>query len=1367
MKTLSTKLPLASLLAMLLLWLSSAPGRAQGGDLQPLPGQAFRFERLAGATTKVSILDITQDSQGFLWFGSSDGLFRYDGYRTTVFRHDPNDPTTLSDNWAKALLEDTRGNLWVGTRTGLNRFDPETQHFTRYQHNPDDPHSLSENRISTMLEDSQGNLWIGTRSGLNRFDLEIGQFVTYLHDPKNPNSLSNNAILGIAEDAQGALWVATQSGLNKLVLASDDSVQFTRYEHNPDDPYSLSDNYATSIFVDDQDTLWVGTWGGGLNQLTVAERDKATPQFVRYQNQPDDPHSLGHNIVTKIFEDSQGVLWVGTGDGLDQFDRQRQIFQRHLHDSADPNSLSGNSILSIFEDAQGLLWVGVEGSGVNKFDRHTLDFSHYRHDPADPHSISDAPVSAFAEDAQGTLWLATAGGGLNHLLPAGAQEPARFISHHFDEADPASLSSDMVYDIICDSRGNLWIATEEGLNQLQPGDAREPDRFIRYQHDENDPASLSANEIETVFEDYHGRLWVGTFGGGLDQLVPGTGLEPAHFIHYQNDIDDPTSLSSNIVYVVAEDSQGVLWLGTRGGGLDQMIPGDAPDDPPHFLRYQYDESNPRSLASTTVFDVFEDSRGRLWVGTWGGGLQQLDRTRGDFTSYHEPDGFSDHVYNILEDKQGYLWLNTLKGLARFDPTTETFTHFDEANGLATFLEGRAYQDQAGNFYFGGVNGFNVFQPAQISENRYQPRVLLTDFRLFNESVPVGGESPLQQPIWQTDNLTLSYADDIVSFEFAALDYAAPDRIRYQFKLDGYEDTWNDVASDRRYTTYTNLPAGDYVFRVRGTNSAGLWSQQEVALALTVTPPWWETVWFRGGLAVLMVGLLVAAFAWQRRVATQRERALEALVAARTAELIDINQELKMANAQAEAASQAKSAFLANMSHELRTPLNSILGYAQILGRQTHNETLQKDGLATIYSSGRHLLTLIEDALDIARIEADKLTLISSPVSLTPFLTEIVSIMEMSARQKGLRLVFKFASDLPEAIVVDAKRLRQVLLNLLGNAVKFTESGRVTLFVSREDAETALPDLVALRFDVTDTGIGIAPDKVATIFLPFEQAGPTATRLGGAGLGLAISQRIVNLMGGAIAVQSEPGQGSNFWFTISVPLAETGPVQQAERKLIKGYKGPRRRLLVVDDKRENRLLLSAMLEPLGFDIILAGDGREAVLLATRFTPDLILMDLVMPVLTGFEAVPDLRAVPDLAGVPIIALSASAQAVDQEHSRRVGFDGFLSKPVVEERLLALLQKHLSITWIEEGTPAVEAAHKVAEGEVSLIPPPGSDLEMLYELARLGDINGLENLLHRLASGSEGVRPFTEHIARLATTYDFAEIQSFLQRYLLEVP
>ncbi|MCB0165282.1 MAG: GAF domain-containing protein, partial [Anaerolineae bacterium] len=954
------------LMLTLTLWGIAIPAQAQGGDGPWLPGQVMRFEPLAGEMAKVSIMDVAQDRQGFLWFGGSDGLYRYDGYHATVFRYDPNDPTSLSGNWASDLLEDAQGVLWVGTRTGLNRFDPQTQRFTRYQHQADDPHSLSENRISALLEDSRGNFWVGTRSGLNRFDRTTGQFVTYNHDPDNPNSLSHNAIIDLAEDAQGVLWVATQGGVTRLVLAPDGTPQFTRYQHNPDDPHSLSENYAVSILVDRQDTVWIGTWGGGLNQLTAAERAKAAPHFVHYQHQPGNPSSLGHNIVTALFEDSQGTLWVGmTGNGLNQFDRQHRTFRQYAHDSANPNSLSGNNVNAIFEDAQGLLWVGIDGGGVNKFDRRTLAFGHHQYDPADPRTVSDAPVLAFAEDDRGELWLATDGGGLNHLRPGDTPESAGFIQHRFDENNPTSLSNDNVKDIIRDSRGNLWIATEDGLNRLASSDDPASPRFMRYQHDDDDPDSLSTNILETVFEDSHGNLWVGTFFGGLDQLRPGDEPEAARFIHYQNDPDDATSLSSNIVYVIYEDTAGVLWLGTRGGGLNKMVPGATPDAPAHFVRYQPDENKPRSLASTTVYAVFEDSHNRLWIGTWGGGLQQLDRASGEFTSYMDKDSFSDHVYNILEDEQGYLWLNTLKGIARFDPATATFGHYDETDGLATYYEGRAYQDQAGHIYFGGLNGFNIFKPADIPENHYQPRLWLTDFRLFNEPAPIGGDSPLQRPIWETDQLTLSHADAIISFEFAALDYVAPEKIRYQYKLDGYEAAWNEVDSERRYSTYTNLPSGDYTFRVRSTNSAGLWSENERDLTLSILPPWWQTAWFRGTILGALLGLAFVAYRVRVGTIKQQNRELEAQVAERTQELAKNNEALQ----NAEIVTKTTNLELHRRVDEL-SALNSI---TQLLMANIEN---METALNTLTEITTHLFNVFSTSISLYNMEHNQRTIVA-------------------------------------------------------------------------------------------------------------------------------------------------------------------------------------------------------------------------------------------------------------------------------------------------------------------------------------------------------------------------------------------------------
>jgi signal transduction histidine kinase/DNA-binding NarL/FixJ family response regulator len=676
-------------------------------------------------------------------------------------------------------------------------------------------------------------------------------------------------------------------------------------------------------------------------------------------------------------------------------------------------------------------------------------------------------------------------------------------------------------------------------------------------------------------------------------------------------------------------------------------------------------------------------------------------------------------------------------------------------------------------FFGGIGGLTAFFPEQIHANEYKPPVVLTDIRLFNDPVPVGEGSILDRAIWATDALTLRHDQKIVSFEFAALGYAAPEHNRYRYQLEGFDDKWTPVDSSRRFVTYTSLPAGTYTFRVQGSNDDGIWSDQEVALQITVAPPWWATWWFRLLVLALALGVVVAISRWRVHNMKERNRQLEVLVAERT-------HELSIAKERAEAASQAKSGFLANMSHELRTPLNGILGYAQILQRSSSLTSAQQDGVQTIYQSGKHLLTLINDVLDLAKIEARKLELAPQELHLPTFLSGIADIIRMAAQQKSILFIYEPQADLPAFIEADEKRLRQVLLNLLGNAVKFTERGSVTLRVSVTQRVPAGPLSVAddekprttdngqrtIRFEVEDTGIGIAPTEVEKIFQAFEQAGDTGQRTSGTGLGLAISQQLVELMDSHIQVCSTLGAGSTFWFEVAFPIVDANLSNRAAAKQeIAGYLGPRRRVLVVDDRPENRLVLLDLLEPLGFEICLAENGQDGVALAEQLRPDLIFMDLIMPVMMGFEAVAAIRQLPELATIPIVAVSASVLEMDREQCRRVGCDDILSKPVEADNVFAVLRQYLNLEWVYAGPAAraTEMRDRLDEAEGELIPPPREELERLYELARFGDMDGLQAHATYVEGLSPRYRSFAQRLRRLAEQFDDRQIQELVKQYL----
>ncbi|MGE0308818.1 MAG: two-component regulator propeller domain-containing protein, partial [Acidimicrobiia bacterium] len=1170
--------------ALSLLGSGWGPARAQGTPdeivLQVVAGTDISFTSLTAdeGLSSANVYDITQDEDGFMWFATADGLNRFDGYSFRVFRFDRDDPNSLNSNVVHAI-ERGRGNiLWLGTSSGgVDRFDPTTEAFTHYRHDPKDPTSLSGNGICGLgiIEDADGMLWIATiEDGLNRLDPTTGTFTHYRHDPQDDNSLSSDELRGIYQDSDGFIWVGTMNaGLNRL---DPDTGEVVRYLPDPDDPYALPNPKVDGLYEDSSGTFWVGTQEG------FASLDRQTGRFTRYLVAPDQPDTANLNAIVSFHEDASGRLWLRSGGaGLLHFDRDQQRIVQYQRDPADPRSVTNNFVHGFWEEPSGTIWMGTLGGGVNVFSTRQPKFAHYKHEPGNPNSVADNFILSIYEDQSGIVWI-----GNDRTLNRWDRRSGTWQTFRNDPDDPTSISEGSVTAVEEDPDGTLWFGTFlGGLNRFDP----ESGTFTAYRFDPDDPDSLSDDIVRALRRDADGNLWVGGWSRGLNRLDRDTET----FERYSHDPDDPASLSSDSITDIYQDRSGTLWVATEGGGLNRY---DSATET--FTRIQNDPEDLSSLPDNAVRVLYEDEADQFWVGTVGG-LCALDRDDNSCTTvYTEEEGLANStIEGILEDDQGTLWISTNDGLSRFDPRARTFRNYDVLDGLQSneFTVFTAFHEspRTGEMYFGGINGFNVVDPSRVEDDPFVPPVVLTDFRLFGESVPLGAESVLHEAIHATTDLTLSSDQNSISIEFAALSYVAPAKNRYRYMLEGFDDDWRTVDSDERLAVYTNLDAGDYVFRVQGTNEDGVWNDMGVSLPITITPPWWATWWFRVIAGLAAIGVVAGVYRYRVRSLRRRTEDLER-------EVIERTHELRIAKEKAEAANQTKSAFLTTMSHELRTPLNAILGYADIFQRRVGHTGPLADGLNVIQRSGEHLLTLINDVLDLAKVEAGKMELEPSPVHLRTFLHEITAISRARADAKGLTLSCEAISPLPDAVHADERRLRQVLLNLLGNAVKFTERGAVALRIaareqpSDPEAAAPAPTTYCLRFEVEDTGAGVAADELERIFLPFEQVHGLAQQAEGTGLGLAISRQIVELMGGELHVESPVaapsvgespgGPGSIFWFEVTLPLAESyTEVSGGPDSDIEGYEGPRRKVLVVDDQLYNRLVLVDLLEPLGFDV----------------------------------------------------------------------------------------------------------------------------------------------------------------------------------------
>lgn len=1074
--------------AALLLLTIAAPTQAAGEPPPSAPPSPLRFERLSleEGLSQNSVLAMLQDSQGFLWFGTQDGLNRYDGYSFTVFKNDPDDANSLSLNGILALHEDDDGALWIGTwGGGLNRFDRRNNVWTRFRRDDSDSSNICGDIVTTILEDRNGRLWIGTNDGgLCALDRSVQGFTHFRHDPNNADSLPSNAVSTIVEGADGALWIGTGGfGVPGAGVARLDPATgiFTRFRSAPDDPARLGSDTISSILITEDGKAWIGTGGFSLPGAGLYLLDPATGQAVGYRHDSDDPGSLADDNVVKLYADRTGQIWVGAwGGGLDRIEINEDNnvrFVHHRHDPFRTSSLSADIAWSLLEDHSGVFWVGTINGGISKANPQVQRFGLYRHHPLDSNSLGFDVVGSFYEDRAGGVWIGFWGGGLDHFDRATGQ----FMHYRSDPNAPNGLRNGTISAIYEDEEGFLWIGSFDGLYRLSPVNGR----FTLFKHDSSDHNTLINDSVYRIAPAGDGRIWLGTLGG-LDLFDPHTG----RFTHFQHDPADPNSLPDNQITELYVSPSGILWIGTWYGGLTHLDPVAWQAGEVRFVTYRHDPNKPNSLSDNSVWAIHQDRTGALWIGTQVG-LNRFDLTRQVFTHYREKDGLPNNtVLCIEEDSRGYLWVATNNGLAHFNTVLPSFRIFDESNGLQSreFNSGACMRSRNGELYFGGVRGFNVFRAEEIQRNPALPPVVVTNFNIFNRpaTVDLTGQTPID----------LTYAENFIAFEFAALDYRAPEKNRYAYKLEGFDEGWIE-AGDRRYASYTNLPGGDYLFRVRGSNNDGLWNEAGVAIPLRVTPPIWETLWFRGIAVALMMGFVVGGIGWRINNIRAQNRRLAQKVAEQTAELrLQIHQreeaEAALAQKAAEAAVVAERTRLARDLHDAVT-------------QTLFSASLTAEALPELWvvdpEEGKRSTEELRQLTRSALAEMRTLLLELRPSAVTRANLDDLVRQLIDATVSRARIAADFRKDgqrpLPDDVKIALYRIAQESLN---NVVKYAKAKTVTVDLRQQP--------MGVRLTVSDDGVGFDPANV----------GPER-------MGQRIMRERAEAISARFAVQSEIGHGT--------------------------------------------------------------------------------------------------------------------------------------------------------------------------------------------------------------------------------------------------
>lgn len=1204
---------------------------------QPRP-QRFRFVTDQKDFTIRHSRQIVQDNQGYIWIASNTGLVKYDSYTFTTYRNKPGDSSSLIHDDVLAVFQDSRNTLWIGTRSGLCRYDPLTNSFFQYPRHAAGGKTITNPLVNVIFEDSKGNLWFGNWDGVDRYDYKSETFKNTAFTAKGSHFRNN--VTAIGEDRKGNLWIGTQGG--GLFRKDADSDKYTAFLNNPLQKGSLSSNTVTSIAFGSDGTLWVGTWRG-LNRFV-----QSSNSFVHYFYDPENSNSVSHNQINSVLVDSNGNLWIGTEEGLDFFDPQRERFYNYKENFDGKNSI--RVVHALYEDRAKGVWASTSPSGVIYIDIAPIHFTNYQFEKGESNSLTNNYVTALIEDEPGSLWVGTEGA-LNHFQ----EQSGLFTAYRHRANSPSSLSNNNVTCLTKTSEGRLWIGTEAGLNLLLPDKT-----FRRFLFDSLALASTAHFEIQCMAKDPLDRLWISTTAPGLVTLDPRTGKSS-----YFSPDSGLKWLSRSSLSFFACDTSGTLWI---PAGNNITLKDLNTEISRKLLSEEQAAENPLHWINHIMWD-----RQYVWIAS-AGGIWQYDRKSKQISlkvASDENEGIA--FYRIEKDRQGNLWISTSNGLIRYHPPSgRTVTYYPE-DGLPSeqFTKASCITSD-GRLVFGSVAGFTVFRPEEIVKQHFVSNLVLTDIRVFNESLIEGRNRFEQQGampdmIRDGEKLThvkLAYNQSVVAFDFALLDYRSDDK-KYAYRLEGFDKDWN-LIEKKHTATYTSLPPGNYTLHIRAASYDRLWQEEGIQLKITVMQPYWRTWW----AYIIYVGVTIFFILIFRRILIARER-LRSEVAYQQFER-EKTEELNL----------MKLRFFTNISHEFKTPLTLIIGPLEKLIGTPDLEQQVREQVLLIHRNARRLLRLINQLMDLRKIDSRQLKLSLSQGDLVGFLAEVAHSFDMLARQRRIAYHFESACD-SLGCAFDSDKIEKIVFNLLSNAFKFTpDEGSVSLEVR------VLPTCDAPEFIevvVTDTGRGIPQNEIEHIFERFYQVSKEDAERAGTGIGLALTRELVEIHQGNIKAESTPGQQTAFTVRLpymapenasdpvkmpknepidlpaySLPLAEREAAEKAET------------ILVVDDNDDMRAFIRNTLSD-HFEIIEAEDGEKGLEYAISHMPALIVSDVMMPRMDGITFCDKVKTDSIISHIPVILLTAKTGVESQTKGYLAGADDYVTKPFNAE-LLKIRAKNL---------------------------------------------------------------------------------------------